>query len=372
MGEHAILSASSSHKWLNCTPSARLEQDFEDVESEAAAEGSAAHALCEYKLKRALKRRAKKPVSPYDCEDMDRHTDDYVSFVLEQYEQALQNCTDPEVLIEQRLDYSEYVPEGFGTGDAVILADRTLSIIDFKYGQGVVVDAYRNTQMMLYALGALGQFGKLYEIDEISMTIFQPRRENVSSWTISVVDLVDWAENFLRPKAEEAYNGTGNYCSGEWCRFCKAAVKCRARAERQLELAKYEFVSPPLMNDKDIEDILPLITDLTTWANRVMEYAQAKAINEGKQWRGYKLVEGRSNRKFIDEKAVVKAATEAGYTDIYKQTLISLTEFEKLMGKKEFKEILGALVVKPRGKLTLAPESDKRQESNSAKNDFMK
>lgn len=373
MSEHAILSASSSHRWLNCTPSARLELEFEDTTSAAAAEGTAAHALAEYKLKRALKKRATKPVSEYDCEEMDKHTDDYVSFVLEKYEEAKKSCKDPEVLIEQRLDFSDYVPDGFGTGDAVILADKILYIVDFKYGQGVVVDAYQNPQMMLYALGALMQFGMLYNIEEISMSIFQPRRENVSTWSISWSELLNWANNFLKPKAEEAYNGTGEYCSGEWCRFCKASVKCRARADRQLELAQYQFQKPPVLDDIEIECILPVLADFSAWANDLIAYAEAKAINEGKKWAGFKVVAGRSVRKFTDEKAVVKAAEQAGYTDIYKKSLITLTEFEKLMGKEEFKEILGQFVTKPVGKLTLVPDTDKRPEvdTNSAKQDFI-
>ena len=373
MSEHAILSASSSHRWLNCTPSARLELEFEDMTSEAAAEGTAAHALAEYKLKRALKQRAKKPISEYDCEDMDKHTDDYVTFVLEKYEEAKQHCKDPEILIEQRLDFSDYVPDGFGTGDTVILADKTLYIVDFKYGQGVVVDAYQNPQMMLYALGALTQFGMLYNIEEISMSIFQPRRENVSTWCIKWNELLNWANNFLKPKAEEAYNGTGDYCSGEWCRFCKAAVKCRARADRHMELAKDDFKQPPVLTDIEIETLLPVLADLTSWANSLIAYAEAKAINEGKKWAGFKVVAGRSVRRFTDEKAVVKAAENAGYKDIYKKTLISLTEFEKLMGKAEFKEILGPYVTKPAGKLTLVPDTDKRPEvdTNTAKQDFI-
>lgn len=372
MSEHALLSASSSHRWLNCTPSARLESEFSETTSEAAEEGTAAHALAEYKLKRALKKRAKKPVSEYDCEEMDKYTDDYVTFVLEKFEEAKQTCKDPEVLIEQKLDFSGYVPEGFGTGDAVILADKTLYIVDFKYGQGVLVDAYQNPQMMLYAIGALAQFGMLYNIKEISMSIFQPRRENVSTWRISSDELINWANNYLRPKAQEAYNGTGEYCSGEWCRFCKAAVKCRARAERQLDLIKHDFNKPPILDDTEVEAILPLLGELTSWANGLMSYAEAKAINEGKKWGGYKVVEGRSVRKFTDEKAVVKASEKAGYTDIYKKSLITLTEFEKMMGKEQFKQILGEYVKKPAGKLTLVPITDKRPEvdTNTAIQDF--
>ena len=369
---HAILSASSSHRWLNCNPSARLEQEFEDQETEAAAEGTAAHALCEHKLRKALKLRSKKPVSQYDCDEMDDYTDGYVQFVLEQLAQAKLTCPDPQVLIEQRLDFSCYVPDGFGTGDCLIIASPRLHVIDFKYGLGVLVDAYQNPQMMLYALGALRIFDCLYDITEVSMSIYQPRRENVSTWTISVDELMDWAENTLRPKADLAYKGEGEYSPGSWCQFCKAAVKCRARAEAKLDLARFEFAQPPLLSDAEIEEILGKLDDLTKWANEIMAYAQDEAINHGKEWAGYKLVESRTNRKYTDEDAVARAAASAGYRDIYKKTLISITEMEKLMGKQTFKEILGGLIAKPIGKPTLVPASDKRTAitTTGAKHDF--
>ena len=369
---HAILSASSSHRWLNCNPSARLEQEFEDQETEAAAEGTAAHALCEHKLRKALKMRSKKPVSQYDCDEMDDYTDGYVQFVLEQLAQAKLTCPDPQVLIEQRLDFSCYVPDGFGTGDCLIIASPRLHVIDFKYGLGVLVDAYQNPQMMLYALGALRIFDCLYDITEVSMSIYQPRRENVSTWTISVDELMDWAENTLRPKADLAYKGEGEYSPGSWCQFCKAEVKCRARAEAKLDLARFEFAQPPLLSDAEIEEILEKLDDLTKWANEIMAYAQDAAINHGKEWAGYKLVESRTNRKYTDEDAVARAAASAGYRDIYKKTLISITEMEKLMGKQTFKEILGGLIAKPIGKPTLVPASDKRPAitTTGAKHDF--
>ena len=280
---HAILSASSSHRWRNCNPSARLEQEFEDQETEAASEGTAAHALCEHKLRKALKLRSKKPVSQYDCDEMDDYTDGYVQFVLEQLAQAKLTCPAPQVLIEQRLDFSCYVPDGFGTGDCLIIASPRLHVIDFKYGLGVLVDAYQNPQMMLYALGALRIFDCLYDITEVSMSIYQPRRENVSTWTISVDELMDWAENTLRPKADLAYKGEGEYSPGSWCQFCKAAVKCRARAEAKLDLARFEFAQPPLLSDAEIEEILGKLDDLTKWANEIMAYAQDAAINHGKE-----------------------------------------------------------------------------------------
>lgn len=371
-GKHAVLSASSSHRWLNCNPSARLEQEFEDHETEAAAEGTAAHALAEHKLRKALKMRSRKPVSKYDSDEMDAYTDGYVEFVLEALEEAKQLCSDPKVLIEQKLDFSCYVPDGFGTGDCLIVADRLLHIIDLKYGQGVLVDAVENPQMMLYALGALRIFDCLYNITEVSMTIYQPRRENVSTWTISVKELNDWAEQTLKPKAELAFKGEGEYSPGAWCQFCKAAVKCRARAEAKLQLAKYEFAKPPLLTDAEISDILGKLDDLTKWANEIIAYAQDAAVSHGKQWPGYKLVESRTNRKYTDEDAVIEAARSAGYTDIFKKSLIPITEMEKLMGKKTFAEVLGSLVIKPQGKPTLVPASDKRPAitTTGAKQDF--
>ena len=357
---HAILSASSSHRWMNCTPSARLEREFADRETEAAAEGTAAHALCEHKLRRALKMRSRKPVSKYDCDEMDGYTDGYVEFVLEQLNQAKLECADPMILIEQRLGFSCWVPEGFGTGDCLIVADKLLHIIDFKYGQGVLVDAEENPQMMLYALGALRLFDSLCDITEISMSIYQPRRENVSTWTISVDELNAWAENILKPRAELAHKGEGDYLPGPWCQFCKAAVKCRARAEEKLQLARFEFAPPPLLSDEEIEEILGKLDDLTKWASEIQAYAQDAAINHGKVWQGFKLVATRTNRKYTDEEAVVKAANEAGYHDIFKKSLIPITEMERLMGKKNFTAILGSLVEKPQGRPTLVPVTDKR------------
>lgn len=372
MGKHAVLSASSSHRWTKCTPAARLELEFDDSQSSAAAEGTAAHALAEHKLRRALKMRSKKPISPFDCDEMDEHTDAYVEFVLEQLELAKQSCSDPLVLIEQRLDFSKYVPDGFGTGDCVLISDKTLHIIDLKYGMGILVNAENNSQMMLYSLGAMEIYNSLYDIDEVSMTVFQPRRDNVSTWTIPVTELRDWAEKELKPKAELAFNGEGEYCPGDWCTFCRAAVKCRARAEEKLKLAQSEFRLPPLLSDEEIEEVLGKLADITKWANDLLAYATDAAVSHGKQWSGYKVVAGRSIRKFKDEDAVAAAAKASGYKDIYKQSLITLTEFEKLMGKTKFNEVLGDLVYKPPGKPTLVPVSDKRPAINvsNANNEF--
>ncbi len=372
MADHAVLSASGSHRWLNCTPSARLELEFENTGSEAAREGTAAHALCEHKLKRALHMRSRRPVSDYDSDEMEECTDAYAEFVMEQYETAKQVCDDPVVLIEQRLDFSCYVPDGFGTGDCLIISDDRLHIIDFKYGMGVLVEAEDNPQMKLYALGALAVYDALYDIREVSMTIFQPRRENVSTWTVSVEDLKAWAENELKPRAKMAYDGEGEYLPGEWCTFCRAAVRCRARAEEKLKLAQTEFRMPPLLTDAEIEEILAVLPDLTKWANEIAAYALDTALNHGKEWNGFKVVEGRSVRKYRDEAAVAEAAKEAGYKDIYRQSLIPLTEMQRLMGKDKFEEILGGLITKAPGRPTLVPKSDRRPAMNvsNAINEF--
>lgn len=371
---HAVLSASGSHRWLNCTPSARLELEFENTTSEAAREGTAAHALCEHKLKKFLKKRSKRPVSDYNSDEMEECTDAYAEFVMEQYEEAKKSCKDPVILIEQKLDFSCYVPEGFGTGDCIIISDDKLHIIDFKYGQGIFVEAEHNPQMMLYALGTLEIYDALYDIKEVSMTIFQPRRENVSTWTIPIEELKVWAEEELKPKAQMAYDGDGEYLPGEWCTFCKVSVKCRARAEEKMKLARLEFKMPPLLTDAEIEEVLDVLPDLTKWANEITAYATEAAIHHGKEWNGFKVVEGRSNRKYRDELLVAEAAREHGYTDIYRQTLIPMTEMQKLMGKFAFEEILGDLIYKPPGKPILVPNTDKRPAMNvtNAENEFDK
>ena len=372
MGNHAILSASSSHRWLHCLPSARLELEFEDTSGTAAEEGTAAHALSEHKLKKALHIRSKRPISEYDSDEMEECTDAYVDFVMEQVGLAKQSCNDPIILIEKRLDFSCYVPDGFGTGDCLIISDDRLHIIDFKYGMGVLVDAVDNPQMKLYALGALEIYDSLYDINEVSMTIFQPRRENVSTWTVPVEELKCWAEEELKPKAVKAYNGEGEYIPGEWCTFCKAAVRCRARAEEKLKLAQTEFKMPPLLTDNEIEEILFILPDLTKWANEITAYATDAAVNHGKEWNGFKVVEGRSVRKYKDEDAIAEKAVASGFKDIYRKSLIPMTEMQKLMGKAKFEEILGDLIYKPPGKPTLVPNSDKRPAMNvaDAKNEF--
>nr|DAZ40302.1 MAG TPA: Protein of unknown function (DUF2800) [Caudoviricetes sp.] len=369
-GNHALLSASSSHRWLNCPPSARLCENYDDKGSDFAAEGTDAHALCEYKLKTALGIKADDPtndLSRYDAE-MEDCANGYAAFVLELIEEAKKHCADPVVLIEQRLDYSKYVEEGFGTGDCVIIADGTLHIVDYKHGRGVLVEAEDNPQMKLYALGALELFDCIYDISSVSMTIYQPRRSNVSTYTVSKDELYDWAENVLTPVAELAFSGGGEYRCGEWCQFCKAKADCRKRAEANMELAAFEFRQPPLLTDDEVEEILGKIDELTSWANDIKDYALRAAVS-GKKWTGYKLVEGRSNRKYTDENAVIAAVKKAGFNP-YEHKLMGVTAMTSLLGRKQFNEILGSYVTKPQGKPTLAPESDKRPEMTTITDDF--
>lgn len=371
MAQHALLSASSSHRWLNCTPSARLEEHFENTSSVFAEEGTAAHALAEYKLKKYLGIKAEMPVSEFDGEELEYYTDIYVDYSIELITEIKKKCKDPIILIEQKLDYSCFVPEGFGTGDLIIVADNTLDIVDLKYGRGVAVTADDNPQMKLYAIGALVLFDFLYDIENIRMTICQPRLENISTFEMSKDELLNWAEKELKPKAELAINGEGQFIPGEHCRFCKARYTCRARADELMSLARHDFKLPSMLTEEEIAEVLNLSQRISQWADDVYAYATEKAISEGMQWKGFKLVEGRSNRKFINEEEVIKTCMDNGITDIYKQSLKGISEMEKHLGKKRFSELLGALIEKPKGKITLVSEKDKREAiKNTAEIDF--
>jgi len=367
MGKHALLSASSAHRWMCCTPSARLEEQFENTTSIFAEEGTAAHNLSEHKLRKFLGIKSKQPVSKFDCEEMENYTDDYVNYAVDLITQAKQRCNDPIILIEQRLDYSHYCADGFGTGDLVIIADGVLDIADLKYGMGVPVYAEGNPQMRLYALGALALFDDLYDIQTVRMSICQPRLENISIDEMSVAELKEWAEKTLRPAAVLAFNGEGEFTPSEYtCRFCRAKATCRARSEKSLELAKWDFVLSPTLSDEEVEEILPLLNGLISWANDVYAYAQERAINDGKEWVGFKVVSGRSNRKYKDKQLVLEACLAYGKTDeeLHTHELIGITDMEKLLGKKTFNDILANLVEKPQGKLTLVSDSDKRTAVN--------
>lgn len=372
MGKHALLSASSSHRWLACPPSARLCESYEDKGSEYAQQGTDAHSLCEYKLQKALGIKADNPtenLTYYDSE-MEVCAESYADYVMEQLAAAMKNCADPIVLIEQRLDYSRFVPEGFGTGDAVIIADGQLTICDYKHGKGVLVEAEKNPQMMCYALGALELFDALYDIDTVRMVIFQPRRENVSEYIITRTELLQWAEDILVPTAKLAFDGEGEFCAGEHCRFCKVKAACRKRAEYNLELAKYDFETPAMLDDVEIEAVLSKVDELVSWAADVKEFALHAAIS-GKAWTDWKLVEGRSNRKYVSDEAVATAVTEAGYNP-YEEKLLGVTAMTALLGKKNFVEVIESrgLIEKPQGKPVLVPMSDKRPALNTAKQDF--
>jgi hypothetical protein len=367
---HAILSASSSYRWLHCPPSARLCESYADKGSDYAAEGTDAHALCEYKLRKALGLEAEDPTEnlTWYNEEMDDCANGYAAYVLEQVEAAKQVCADPVVLIEQRVDFSRWVEQAFGTADALIIADGTLKICDYKHGLGILVRAEENSQLMCYALGALELFDKIYDIDMVSMTIYQPRRDNVSTYELSKDGLYRWADEVLKPTAELAFTGDGSFLCGEWCGFCKAKNDCRARAEANLALAQYEFKLPPLLTDEDIEDILAKVDELVAWASDIKEYALQQATS-GKSWSGWKLVEGRSNRKYVNDSVVADVVEHAGF-DPYERKVLGITAMQKMLGKSRFDELLSPYIEKPQGKPTLVPESDKRPAMSTATADF--
>lgn len=371
-GKHAILSPSSSHIWLNCTPAARLGEKFNDEGSQYAAQGTEAHSLAEYKLRKALGMDAEDPRGGLQFLDgeMEECTDDYVSYVLETLSKTREEHGTPDIYVEQKVDFSRWVPEGFGYADCIIASEGKVSVIDLKYGTGVPVDARWNPQFLLYALGTVDFLDFLCDVREITVTAFQPRLESISSFTLTKESLLEWADDTLKPKAELAYSGGGEFNAGEHCRFCKAKACCRKRAEVNLELAKYDFAPPDELSNFEIASILAKADELASWVRDVSQYALEKAI-EGERFEGWKLVAGRSVRKYSDEGKVAEAAVAAGF-DPYEKSVMGITAMEKLMGKKRFGEVLGSLVVKPKGKPTLVPESDKRPAVDTAAEDFRK
>ena len=375
MTSHAFLSASASHRWLACPPSARLCAEIPDEESPYARQGTDAHELCQYLVEKELGRDVTDPTPNlefYDAE-MQEAAEGYCSFVMEQIAKAKELCTDPLVCVEQKLDYSKWVQDGFGTGDCVIVADDTLHIIDMKYGVGVLVsaageDGTGNSQLKCYALGALDTFGELYDIRRIRLSIYQPRRENIDTFEMSTEELLKWADEVLSPRAKLAYEGKGEFCAGEHCRFCRIKATCRKRAAYSLELAKYEFAEAPSLTTEEIAVILPQIDTLVSWADDIKAYALEQALS-GTSYPGFKLVEGRSVRKYTDEAAVVNAVASEGF-DPFEKKLLGITAMQKLLGKAKFDELLSELVEKPKGKPTLVPESDKRPAVSTATLDF--
>lgn len=372
---HALLSASGASRWINCTPSARLEDNVGPRESSVYAnEGTLAHELSELYIRHDV-------LCTVNAEDFEAKLEEimandlfseemldmvpiYVDYCTDQFNEAKTNDPMATMEIEQQLDLTEFVPESFGTADCIIVSGNVLEIIDLKYGKGIPVYAEWNKQLMLYALGALRKYDTLYDISEVRMTIVQPRLNNISSYHMELNVLLEWANNDLKPAATLAFAGEGELRSGDWCRFCAVKNRCRALYEKQLELAKYDFKKPALLSDEEMVDVLIRISQLVEWANSVSEYATNQAFLNGKVWPGFKLVEGKSQRKWLDEDKVAEAVfarmPEATEDQIYDLKLKSITQMEKTFGKKVVADALSDVIVKPHGKPTLVPLSDKR------------
>lgn len=373
--KHALLSASGADRWMHCTPSARLEENFTEKSSVYAEEGTLAHEFGNVYLMheagqittKILNQELRK-LRKHDLytEEMEPEVDKYVEIVMEKFNAAKQHTPDAELLIEERLDFSHIVEQGFGTGDANIVADKVLDVNDLKYGKGVQVDAEMNAQLMLYGLGALRKFDMMFDIETVRLSIIQPRLDHYSTWEISVEDLIAWGENQVKPKAKMAYNGEGEHVPGSWCKFCKAKPVCRALAEQNLQLAKYEFRSSDTLEDHEILDILKQVEPFTDWIKAVTAYALDEAL-KGKKWDGYKLVAGRSVRKWKDEEEVKKILIENKfkYNQFMQSKLGGITHIQALVGKKNIDTLLGTQIIKPEGAPTLVPASDKRTELNS-------
>ena len=378
-GTHALLSPSAAHRWLNCTAAPLLEADQPDSGSDYAREGTLAHAYCARHLKEHLgqnhdgeDKEIAEYYDQYHTGEMDEHTQTYKTIVLERFNAARAKTADAQLLVEARLDFSKWVPAGFGTGDAVIIADGLLDIIDFKYGKGVRVEAKENPQMRIYALGAYEAYSFEYNIQRVRMTIVQPRLDNLSSDEMSVEDLLAWADTKLAPKAKEAYSGNGKQAPGEWCKFCRVKQCCKALAQSCIETAK-KAQDPRLLTPEEIAtDVLPMLETVDTWLKGVKEFTLAQAL-AGIAYPGYKLVAGRSNRVITDVEAARQTLIEAGYDPaaiMKPQEMRGITDLERLIGKKTLASLLEKYLDKPQGKPVLAPESDKRAAYNAAADDF--
>lgn len=379
---HAKLSASGAKKWMNCPGSVLLESNIPDTQSEYASEGTTAHSLGEAKLRLALKEitRVKyhKLIKDLETtEEMESYTDDYRDFVIERFNAAKAKTSDAVLMLEQRLDFSQWVPEGFGTGDVVIIADGTMEIIDLKYGKGVPVNANSNPQLMLYSLGAISEYEFIYDIQEVTMTIFQPRIDNIDSFTMTDEELLDWG-NEITKKADKAFNGSDECVAGKHCKegFCKAIPICRAYAEEVSKIATLDFRKPAELSIEEIAEIIDLSEKLANWSKLVKDYALDQAVKNNVKFPGFKLVEGRSDRKYaFDDTIIAARLIGAGYKDddIWPRKLKGITDLEKYLSKKTFNELIGDMVIKPQGKPTLVPLEDKRPELNTtanAANDF--
>lgn len=374
MGKHALLSPSGASRWLACTPSARLEETYPSTSNTAADEGTLAHSLSELMIRNHFKiinhityQRELKKIKAHQLynAEMQDHCTDYMTFILEKHGEL----SDPTIFIEELIDLQEFVPEGFGTVDCVMIADNILDINDLKYGKGVLVQAENNKQMMLYALGALKKYSLLYHIDKVRMTIFQPRLNNYSSFEVDAQWLLEWGETFVKPQSNKAFEGKGEYTPGEHCRFCKARNSCKALANFNMDLAKYVFEDPNKLTDEDISNILEKAPDFLVWLGNIKDYALQEAVVNGKSWPRFKLVQGRSNRKYTDEEAIQKALKKAKLDEslyMTKPSLIGITALEKNIGKAEVEKFVGPFIIKPPGAATLVPEWDKRPAISSA------
>lgn len=377
MNGHAFLSPSASHRWLNCPPSARLNENLPDQSSSYSRQGTDAHTLCAYLVEKAMDQDVSDPredLEYYD-EEMQSCAEGYASFVMEELEASRQICPDPLVLVEQKVNFSRWVEGGSGTADCIILADDTAEVIDFKYGLGVLVDARSeefggNPQLMCYCLGVLEMFDRIYDINTVKMVIYQPRRENVSTCTMSREELLKWADDVLAPRASLAMEGKGEYKAGPHCQFCKVRATCRKRAEENMALAGYDFVLPAQLEDYEIDDILTKVDQLVSWASDVKDYALDQALH-GVSYEHFKVVEGRSIRKYTSEEEVARVVSEAGY-DPYEKKLLGISAMTSLLGKKKFQDLLGDLTCKPEGKPALVPRSDRRPELNNTPEDDFK
>lgn len=381
--KHARLSASSAFRWINCPGSVALsDQCPAPASSSYADEGTLAHAIGELKLryvndeltKRQLNAKMKPLLqSEYYCGEMEEATGYYADAVIEALEAA---GDDAELMIEQQFSLSRWVPEGFGTSDAVVIGGGVIQVIDLKYGKGIKVDARNNPQLRLYGLGAANLFDSLYDFDTVRMTIIQPRLDHISTEELPLSELLTWAEDEVKPRARMAMDGTDYTAVGDWCRFCPAKAVCRKRAEYNLSIAKDDFRKPPLLSDEEIGEVLRRADELQHWVKDVGDYALEQAL-AGKQYDGWKLVEGRSVRKYADDLKVAEALKAAGYDEamLYERKLYGISAMEKIVGKKRLTETLGDLIMKPAGKPVLVPESDKREAINTAeaaKADFTK
>ena len=368
--KHAKLNSSGAHRWMNCPGSVKISEQFPASSSIYADEGTLAHDAAEQLIKSGKVSAAhKKKINTFyeehpelsgDADQVIKTLEPYVDFVKEEFTDAVMQDGGAQLLTEQRVDLTAWIPGGFGTTDVAIIGGKTLHIVDLKYGKGVPVFAEGNPQLRLYALGTLAMLEMVYDIDEVKMTIYQPRIDNVSSDTISAVELKSWGENEVKPAAELALSDNAPFAAGSWCQFCPARQQCRTRAENYMSLAEYK--KKALLSVEEIGKILGDVDGLVKWAEDLKEGALTRAL-EGENFPGWKVVEGRSIRKYSGtEDEIVRQCEGAGYDHalLYETKLLTVSAMEKMMGKKQFAEVLGDYVEKPAGKPTLAPESDKR------------